>query len=329
MLEICIDMAPKDLLPSERTPIAYTDAIRAYNRRIRNIAIEQLLEKFPELHQPHGKYAIVTTGSDGREEKSNFSPMELILVYSGEVGNIPQIIEKLKEMAMLSFIDERFVEDINLQKDKVTEFQRDYRKVFPTRPLDSMFLVGNQTLANDYKNRIISEVKDEKFGKRRVERFDEQRRRSRKVLELGEQNYKGEIMTHFNEETGILFYDGRNVKGTKYGHLRATQYKIASDLFKAIRADKVGIDLLEEFPPSTVERLNFLTYGGETTLSESEVSDVTHAYLLSLYYYHLSEEYHLRRKINEMEVDVGEFKEITKILRAFSVREGNIFQKNT
>ena len=76
-------MKKEDILlePEKFNSGDYLQVISQYNKKILRDVQGLIYEKMPFLLDSNAHYAIVTTGSDGRNEKSILSPMELILLH--------------------------------------------------------------------------------------------------------------------------------------------------------------------------------------------------------------------------------------------------------
>jgi len=211
------------------------------------------------------------------------------------------------------------LETKDLRSDVACYYNNISSRVFPTRALDSRLIIGNPSIAKRYKEKIIEELRDNAEGKKRYDKFDAQARYHFRFLR------EDKKQESFIESEGILFYDGIRSKSTKYTHLRSIQYKIALDIFRAIKRNEIGYDFLSNFPLSIVDRLNYLIHLKDlSNISTMEADDVISAYNKAMYWYHLSEE---NFKLNEqiiLNVNPYEFKEVTKITRNF-IRRPSIF----
>jgi len=109
--------------------------------------------------------------------------------------------------------------------------------------------------------------------------------------------------------------------------LRAVQYKLAADIFKGIKNGQFENPNLNLIPTNTVDRFNyFLLIGRISQNLENQIDEVIDAYKNSLYWYHLSEESFKDNGLSEIKVDIGEFKETTKIISNFAEINGSIFK---
>ncbi len=313
------------LLPSMNTPISHYNYVKAFNNKFHKKVSRDLSNFFPELSQ-NGDFAIVTTGSDGRLEKSPLSKVELILLHDGE-NNPEKIIEKIPHYLNLNTdIFDQKLEIKNVFQDLSCLYANIPDRVFPTRALDSKLILGNPSIKDIYLKNIILELRDGEKGSKRLERFDSKRRSHKNIfLNCGDKDSK-----YFNLEDGILFYDGQRVKSTKYSHLRSVQYKLASDLFKTLRrveGKKLDSDFLLDFPINTLDRISYLAIDKNLTkISPNHWSDISNAYINSLYWYHLSEENFMKNADIETSVNTSEFKEAYNIIKSFVTFNQNIFK---
>lgn len=305
-------------LPSERNKETYLEALREYNWLSHEHAKYVLHDNFPDLRDPKSRFAIVTTGSDGRNEKSPLSPIELILLHEG-ADNVEKVIEKLSEITKKEEIFDCEIEIKDLRHDLVSIYGNDEQRVFPTRSLDSLHLIGNEFLHENYRLGVVDELKGTQ-GKKRLKRFSNQKRYHRQIL----QNKRKD--TSFELNTGILTYDGNRKKSTKYTHLRPVQYTIGFDILKAIKNGQLNRNFIQNFSTRTTNRLNNLYYRNMLDMSATELDDVTAAYNSSLYWYHLSEEKFLHQGEKELAVDSGELKEVSQIILDFATRKKSILK---
>ncbi len=312
-------MMYKQLRPSEQRSRSYVDGIKQHNSLLRKNVSDYLDKEFAYLSEDDN-LSIVTTGSDGRCEKSLLSPVELILLNSGS-KNLERASSDLERVIYeRSDIFEPCVEIKDLDNQKSSIFYNT-NQLFPTRALDSVKLIGSDELALRYKLKVVEEFTGED-GKNYLNKVKNRKRDPRKILESSFSKHG----LNFDLDNGELFYDGHCIKSTKYGHLRTVQYKMAADVCSAIRSKVIDIDNLDSNITGNIsDRLYNLYYQDLIDMSATEVSDVTDAYLTSVYWYHLSEEMYIKNNEGSINVDIGEFKEVTSILRDFGRRK-NIFK---
>lgn len=306
----------RKLLASEHKPAHYEDAVASFNELLHNSIAEELLSDIPGLHESN--IALSLTGSDGRHEKSPRSLVELIVLNENS-EDTSEIREKIQSYASTNEHYDPSVEFKDLSKNNVLFFYDDSSRVFPTRVLDAKLLLGNKDLFSQYKTKLVSDLIGPE-GKRCLKRFDEKRRASRHELTRLEKRLS------FDESSGLLFFDDNRIKATKYSHLRPVQYKLAADLFKGVRKGNVTAEYLETFPKRTINRLAHLYFGDRLNISSMQLSDISSAYSQSLYWFHLAEEKNLYENCTAMQVDAGELKEVTKIIKDFSGIEGSILR---
>lgn len=317
-------MTKLEIFPSERSPNTYLSALRAYNKALHLETKKLIKSQLPILSDSNGRYCLYTTGSDGRFEKSPVSKVELILLHEGG-DEVEEISKEVKDIILKNNL---FSPDVSENKDlrdcSASYYENKKEAVFPTRTLDAKLIAGNPQLIRGLKDKLIGELREEE-GKRIIRKFDDNRRYARKVTENGFGNIKGISQNHFDLESGILFYQKDGVRGTKHGHLRSVQYRLASDIFKSIRGRKIGYDLIEEFPESTVERFNYLFFNEVSNFTSSEIDGISSAYKMALYWYHLAEE-NFNKGNSETQVNPQELKEVTTEILKFANRKNNIIK---
>lgn len=305
--------------PSKISVENYLEAVKVYNILNQNQAKEKLSNYFPEINKKNSKYSIITTGSDGRLEKSNLSKIEIILVYKDILPN------ELNKKKLENFCKENqdmfqnIIEVKNLNTDFVSFFNQEPKKVYPSRGLDAKLLIGNENIFKNYKNKMYEELLGPE-GKKIIKKFDEKKKWYRSVTKNQGEKNKG--LVYFDIEKGELYYDNNRVKSTKYSHLRTIQYKIASDIFKALRRDIISIDFIKELPEQTIERLNFFKIiPNISNIGSIELDDLISTYKKVLYWYHLSEENYHKNNKNITYVDKNELKKATEITLKFAYKD--------
>ena len=322
-----------EIYPSTRDPKNYMSAIRIYNEVLHQYASNELNKKLTfDDSFVNEDLCIVTTGSDGRLEKSALSPIELVILKSPTYTSEEELDTKVRQslLGIRSDIYDSAVEEKDLSQDFLIKYSPN-GKVFPTRALDSKFLYGNYHLYSRYRSSPLRELKGSD-GKKFFDKFKDRVRSHRSNLR---DNMKGTDQNpQFNLETGELFYlgNGRDInstkRATKFGHLRTMQYRLARDLckyFREVESPDMG-KLLHGFPSSTLDRLNYLYYAGVLDLSSNELDDISNAYTLSLYWYHLAEENFRFHGQETTTVDPGELREVSRIALKFGKRKDSIIK---
>ena len=93
--------------------------------------------------------------------------------------------------------------------------------------------------------------------------------------------------------------------------MRAIQYALVRDSIKKIRG-KANIDELFYFPKNTVEKLNRVEVEGITSLSRTQMEDLSNCYKYFLHLYHKSQTVYKENFVKEIEFDSKEVKERCK-----------------
>ena len=206
------------------------------------------------------------------------------------------------------------VEEVKSINSKASYFRDDPESVFPSRVSDYSHVAGNPTYMSIFKNKLMNEIETDK---RIIKRFNSTRMFHKRTL-------SGNNEKCFDLEKGLLFYDGDRLKGTKYGHLRAVQYKLITDIMKGIKNNRIPKDsFIDNFPRQTGERINYLAFEFPNRFdpSTSELSETIGAYNKAIQLYHMSEREFLINNNYELKVDVGELKEVIKVCLDFANRK--------
>lgn len=304
---------------SERSSENYLSLLKTYNKLNHIDAINRLKVHMPQLNNSQGQFAIVTTGSDGRYEKSCLSLIEIILLHNGS-QNVESIEKQLSRTCANEDILDSCSEVKNVQCDSVCYFQNFEDRVFPTRALDSLFLMGNYSLYKDYRLKFFNELSSEgKDSKRKIRKFDDKRRFFRKIINTGKDSRLS--VPSFDLDSGKLYFDGNMIKSTKYAHLRGIQYKLASDIFKYIFKQKMSIDVFENLPRGTIGKLEYVhSIPKMGNLGMYELDDLISTYKTALHFYHLSEENFMKGR-DITKVDKKLLQEVTEISSKFVNRK--------
>lgn len=112
-------------------------------------------------------------------------------------------------------------------------------------------------------------------------------------LKPGMQKHKvDEILTHFDLDTGIAYYDrDAKISSFKYGPLRTVQMQISSALLKVLgtKSPESAVCILDELPKNTAEKLLFFSQNNLTDVPQATVDRLIQNYHFFLRLYHQSE----------------------------------------
>ena len=242
-------------------------------------------------------FCIVTVGSDGRLEKGMFSPLEIVL-YTPEKNE--RLEAKIKS---LDIIDGSGLE-VRLPSDSVSYAYSDPAKVYPSRTIDSYFLLGNKDLLTAARVKLIDELSTQ--GRRILENLSQRKKEARQTNGRGWQTYKGARGTHFDLSLNQAYF-GLDVRGEypefknrsfKNGPLRYIQIAVEQAVCRYLRMQAEGkqelVEFLDKLPTSTVDRIGILA---DMDLLKIRVpADLIETYLFFLYLYHTSENEYVHGK---------------------------------
>ncbi len=113
--------------------------------------------------------AVLYTGSDGRQEKiGRHSPIELIIVIKDDNDDTKDLIHKISEIACKNI--EQFdpiIEVKKLGEDNLLMYEEAGKKprAFPSRALDSKFLIGSKKITGIFKKTFFDQLSDPKSKK--------------------------------------------------------------------------------------------------------------------------------------------------------------------
>lgn len=243
---------------------------------------------------------IVTTGSDGREEKKGdqTSPIEAIVLLDRVPTNNVEDIEAIRKRCMENLLATMFFPSVEvkiLDRDDVAAYQDGANKpLWPSRIIDAVSLsVVNVSLLTDSKiklhGEILSDVGKGKIVKRVRDRFSEYR----VVCQRGGlKSFHGKDTRHFDVEKGEMYFDsqyGVKVWSVKYGPLRAVQMFLVDRLIRFMRANPTDPTLLLNVPANTEDKIRAMVAMGALALSESAVNDLIRIYKYFLWCFYISE----------------------------------------
>jgi len=274
---------------AQATKAKSLDVLRTTSRQLSTLLSEEL-QNHPDL------FFVSTTGSDGRLEKSQYSGLEIVLVFDHHEPIIDTIIAKLtalKDENPKDFFPK--IQIVNLSTDHSFYYQSGHTKSpFPTRALDSQYLVGNPQLFQHYRSDIISELNGPNLSAFRADVCAP----SIKVLTGITKNNP-----HINLDHGILYYSqpasftSHRIAATKYTHLRPLQYLTAKLFLQYLHLKKttgVPTETLKELvlncPTNMSDKLRYFQENNILKVSPEIVTNVISAYERAMYWFHQAEE---------------------------------------
>jgi len=301
-LAIKSELQPRYTSPDKRSFIEYYDSIKQFNRSLQKNVSLYLCKLMGEPQH----FSFATTGSDGRYEKGPGSEMELVVLLKQET-DIKEILD-----ALLKIIKEKTEKDVfddieirNLDKDILSFYNGDKKRIFPSRTTDLAYLCGNNSFIGEAKLKLISEFSGAE-GKIINEEIKNKKREYRSIMRDGKQSFKGSNFVHYDfEKAEVNFNPENGLWSFKYGPLRAVQFSIIKDLVYSVK-NKKDTNFINSMPNNTEERIYFFEAERMLNLSQTETSDLVNSYKFFLWFYHLSQWEH--RNNEKTRIDASPFK---------------------
>ena len=246
------------------------------------------------------RLSLCAVGSDGRLEKGDKSPLELVLYHReierAAVRELSELADSLLDHSAYPITD-GMLEAKSVGRDEMTYAFGDHRKAYPSRVMDSYPIFGNSDVLEEAKLRMLDEW-NSPAGKKIIKTIKERRKSARRIMLSGRQRWKGEDVYHFSLERGKAFYgneEGLQIRSVKPGPLRFVQSAIEVGMVilgrELTRDGKhaMAADILRRMPTPTIDKLTFLDDIGVLSLSSSDVEKICDCYLSFLKIYHASE----------------------------------------
>ncbi len=248
-----------------------------------------------ELDLP--QLAFATTGSDGRFEKgTDLSPTELIIISNGSnekakkiQGLFQKAIEEQKEAQSIIFpsIEVKDIANNNARDLLSAYYESKISRVIPTRPLDALLIEGSQQIFNAYKVAFIKEVVFKKFELKKFKNDFVSYSFKTLTKDLKGEPHGTQKNTFVDVKEGIVFYNGVDIKGVKYGAIRSIQYSIALQIIRHLQTltEEEAYTFLQKLPRSIDDRIQFLSDQKLLSLTAEEAKKLKETYLelLSIY----------------------------------------------
>jgi hypothetical protein len=309
-------------LSLKNTPFDH-DLIKNRVRRLNREAGSFIRSKLGSYDVYSERLCICAVGSDGRLEKGEASPIEIMLLHRDLDAVRADDISQLARCVLESEAAPIAGESKSLQMDEITYAFGDHRRPYPSRVLDSAILYGNPELLSYAKAKMLDEWFNPE-GKRIVKTIKERRADARRTMLSGRQKWKGHEVTHFDIGSGKAFYDNANgvqIRSVKPGPLRFVQTVIELGVVmlgremarQGKRSAMVGI--LEGLPTPTIDKLEYLSDVGLVTLEPSDIEKICDCYLSFLRLYNASERMFVEAE-NVVRFDPREAKERIGLLNA-------------
>ena len=259
-----------------------------------------IAKNFRPFRASSSRLCLAAVGSDGRLEKGEMSPLELIL-YHKDIG--PSRVRELAELANAlpnpesPQITDGKLEIKSVDEDEITYAFGDHRRPYPSRVMDSYPVFGNSSVLDMAKLKMLDEW-NSPAGKKIIKAIKERRKEARRVMLGGKQKWKGQDVYHFNLDCGTAFYgneDGFQIRSVKPGPLRFVQSVIEVGMVVLGRElERSGrhlrmVEILNKMPTPTIDKMRFLDDVGVVTLPSSDIEKICDSYLAFLKIYRSSE----------------------------------------
>lgn len=259
---------------------------------------------------------ISTTGSDGRYEnkahpwvRSNLE-LQIVTTVDHSSERVARVTERLRDLVGFT------IENIEHKKfwiDTLSIYDGNPDLVFPTRFFDSVTLYDPENLRSKVLRGISDEIiREGRFWVRMYDRY----RTHRKMMETGEERFRGKTQQAYDLDTGIFRYDPEgHIFGVKNGPLRYVQYMLAVALMRYIRDLWSHPGFLDELPTNIIDRLEFISDNALTSKNAQELHELGGIYAFFLHLYHDMQYRHFSEGETEFRVvDTDELRDIRDML---------------
>lgn len=305
-------------------PDQYLEHLKRTGLEIQKIARQILLDYLPE--ETWENSCVMVTGSDARYEKdSSLSPLELIVFHQG--GPNPSLDERIRDIVSRFDIFDNRVE-VKFSEEVGKEYLKyspgaGKGKVIPSRILDSIFLVGNESAFQECKSliprgiQLLSSKDINSFATDFLSKPKRALKGMRETAEVATQKGLKYISLPYERKSYAL--------ATKYTHLRVLQYTIVQRLAAIVRNKKhenyeLVKGILPQLPSGIRERLHFLYEKGILKITQEQLEDLIWAYNLSLMTYIGAQwaSRFMNVTTHEVPIKLKDFKKASKIIDEFS-----------
>jgi predicted nucleotidyltransferase len=299
----------------------YFDSLVSFNQAIFMDA-QKVIE---EVAKGHSNIAVCTTGSDSRLEKGPKSDIELIVLAQTQKkgqnfikSDLSALIENCKE---LTFDPDIELQALNQGYLSYTDFgyKGNIPVASPDRMFDCCFFSGDISTYFAARELFIDELLNQDIGRSVLKKVTDRLRMHKKHSIEGTQKYKENLVTHYNPDSGIAYYDPiNNASGFKQLQLRVVQTALVRDIIRGIRAET--IDPSYSFTCHGSEKLSVpkkIGYFGTRDLlaiTSEQARDLIDNYRFFLWGYHCSETNYTQNKQIKTQFDPKEVKDRTNQL---------------
>lgn len=266
---------PFNLPPEEYRGLVIT-CCQNYRQEIR----ARIEEIFP--YELINSLAIISVGSDGKEERHPQSKTELVILCEEKemFDQISSLTSKINDQNL--HCDEIRV----INEETLSFYKNNPQTIYPDRILNSILIWGNPEIYQKARKKVLQEMaENDSRGKKIREEIKTQISTYKKTTKIGK--YRNQQV--FDDNFQYYFEDNDPKKlrfGLKMGPIRAVQRKL--DFFTIQGFQKGKILNPEELPTNTIERIDLLTKIG--VLDENFSQKLKEAYLWFLREYHRIQE---------------------------------------
>jgi hypothetical protein len=310
---------PKYTFAKNLNYLDYVADLRNFNAALQNRVTTMLRESIGFVNDI---YSVILTGSDGRFEKGIGSSLEFIILHP-EHKALPHMVSEIiySQLNELNgHMDMGDYDDIEIKDighHVMSYYKNDSRRVFPMRILDGTQVIGDISILNIAKLRLLEEFTGPE-GTNILDKIKSKKREYKKVSLEGTQRFNKDMtITHFDMDEGLCFYDpDENQYSFKIGQLRFVQFALMQDIMaytRRVNQDR-GLTLLVRMPTNTEEKISYLYSEGFLNLTQKKADDLTDCYNYFLWAYNNTQDkYRLRRETTSV-FDKKEVTERTKLL---------------
>jgi hypothetical protein len=267
-------------------------SIKGHVMRLNDKIGETIGRKFHSYSVFADRLCLSAVGSDGRLEKGEMSPLEVVLFHRDlnqlRVNELTELANTLLDPDTYPMTDGA-IESKSVQQDEINYAHGDPRRPYPSRIMDSYPLFGNAEMLQLAKARMLDEW-NSPAGKKMVKTIKERRKDARRVMLSGTQKWKGQEVFHFNLNCGRAFYgneDGLQIRSVQSA-IELGMVMLGRELVgKGKQVMMSGI--LNGMPTPTIDKLRYLDDVGVVSLSSTDIEKVCDCYLSFLKIYHASE----------------------------------------
>jgi hypothetical protein len=291
--------------------------------KVSEVAAKIFQDKIEELDGLKNE-CLACTGSDGREEKLSFysSLIEMMLIVPKQDALKTGIIDKIQKILLehptffyckleIKCLEEDSLICFNLNWDL---FKPKNDRPFPTRAIDARYVIGNESILTSYKKKFFREVQDLENAKL-LKKF--RISTVKPTLKLLESLFEKQNLKDVNLKSGILHYDGKRIKATKYPLIRPVQYRLGQYICKQIQKKKLSEEDFLTMPSTTIERIQWLVNQNLLEMENTEIQAIQKAYIASLIWFGQAQQNFELQNLEETQCSPDDLKAVTEVIVRF------------